>query len=92
MKSKDPNSKRVFSASNNKTKTNKVTNTNILTSRDNSKTKPIKPITNTNTRPKKQIVKKIKNFNVAIKNVSKSTSLSSPYNKNSLTTKKSPHN
>ena len=92
VKSKDPNSKRVFSASNNKTKTNKVTNTNILTSRDNSKTKPIKPITNTHTRPKKQIVKKIKNFNMAIKNVSKSTSLSSPYNKNSLTTKKSPHN
>lgn len=92
VKNKDSNSKRVFSASNNKTKTNKVTTTNILTSRDNSKTKPIKPITNTNTRPKKQIVKKIKNFNMAIKNVSKSTSLSSPYNKNSLTTKKSPHN
>lgn len=86
---KDVNNKRVFSASNNKTKTNK--GTNLLTSRDNSKTKPIKPVTNTNTKPKKQIVKKIKNFNMAIKNVSKSTSLSSPYNKNSLTTKKSPH-
>ena len=60
-------------------------NHKLLTSRGNSNTKAntVRNNIGTTANNKKQIVKKIKNFNEAIKTVGKSTSISSPYIKSS---------
>ena len=84
------NKQRVLSASTNKNDNkNSGNNTNnnhkLLTSRGNSNTKAntVRNNIGTTANNKKQIVKKIKNFNEAIKTVGKSTSISSPYIKSS---------
>lgn len=84
------NKQRVLSASTNKNDNkNSGINTNnnhkLLTSRGNSNTKAstMRNGIGTTANNKKQIVKKIKNFNEAIKTVGKNTSISSPYIKSS---------
>lgn len=82
------NNKRVLSASTNKNGNVSSNGHKLLTSRGNSGTKTAK-VSNTNNN--KKIVKKIKNFNEAIKTVTKSTVILSPHNKSSGTIKRN-HN